>query len=58
MFIKLTLCENDQEIFVNMESVRYFHRAAGYTSIVAVHHTYEVMETPTEILEALAGIPK
>jgi hypothetical protein len=55
MFIKVTICENDSEIFLNALKIDSMWRVSGYTTIRVGEKAIDVLETPEEISAQLAG---
>lgn len=58
VFIRVTLCETDQEIFLNVLKIESFHRVSGYTKIRTGKKALDVMETPEEIMDQMTGVQK
>ena len=52
MFIKLT-DRNDDEVYINANAITYMEKAGNHTYISAVDCSFEVKETPEEIIETI-----
>jgi hypothetical protein len=53
MFVKVTICETDAAVFVNVLEIESMWRVSGYTTLRVGKKAIDVLETPEEICAQL-----